>query len=104
MEENKDLEEWKKGFEGLTFQESARRIRDKILESSELDSDSKRYFSECFNYVEELQTKGKHLDSNLLKIHMEMNGFKGEPKMEQFVRTLMLLSLCGYNFDFQGHD
>ena len=38
MEEKKEtMEEWTASFEGLSFEQQAEKIRDKILESDELD-------------------------------------------------------------------
>ncbi len=36
-EEQENIEQWKASFEGLTFEQQAEKIRDKILESDELD-------------------------------------------------------------------
>lgn len=103
MEERKEsFEEWKAGFEGLTFEQTATRMRDKILESPELDSDSRKYFTDLFDYVMKQHLAGRPLDTNLMKIHMTEIKNHGDIKLEQFGRALLLLSLCGFQFDFSG--
>ena len=93
------FEEWKAGFDGLTFEEYAKRFRDKILESPEIDAQSRSYFMDAFNYVLSVQQSGKNLDTNLMKIHMkDIKGHKGMT-LQDFTRCLMLLSLCGFQFD-----
>ena len=94
------LEEWKAGFENLTFDEQAKRIRDKLLESDELDTKSKQYFSDAFDYVSSLNRDGKPLDTNLMRIHMtEIKNYKALT-LQDFTKVLLMLSLCGYQFDF----
>ena len=98
------FEEWKSGFEGLCFEESAKRFRDKILESPDLDDKSRKYFFDAFNYVLSIQQSGKILDTNLMKIHMtDIKGHKGMT-LQDFTRCLMLLSLCGFQFDNVSPD
>ena len=94
------LEEWKAGFENLTFDEQSKRIRDKLLESDELDAKSKQYFSDAFDYVSSLNRDGKPLDTNLMRIHMtEIKNYKALT-LQDFTKVLLMLSLCGYQFDF----
>lgn len=96
------FEEWQAGFEGLDFEQSAIRIKDKILESPELDSKSRQYFSDCFNYVMEQHKAKKPLSTSLLKIHLvDIKGYK-QLTVDELSRTLVLLSLCGFEFDFLG--
>ena len=98
-----EYEEWKKKLESLPFLEQANMLKNKILESDELSPNDRAYFQDCFDYVCSLFKKNKPLDCNLLKIHMGLKGHDKEPqKIEQFIRTLMLLSLCGFQFDYAG--
>lgn len=103
MEQNskdKEYQDWLDGFDKLDFEGRARRFKDKILESDELDDSSRSYFSDAFEYVVSLYKSGKPLDTNLLKIHMtEIKNHK-DTTIEGFARTMILLSLCG--FDFSG--
>ena len=103
-EEQENIEQWKASFEGLTFEQQAEKIRDKILESDELDAKQREFFKDTFAYVMNLYSQGKPLDSNLLRIHYGITqNIEGYPqKIEQFIRTLMLLSLCGFEFSFDG--
>lgn len=97
-------DEWKAGFEGLDFEHSAIRFRDKILESPELDAKSRKYFKDCFNYVMEQYKANKPLLTSLLKIHLvDIKGYK-QLTVEEFSRMLALLSLCGFAFDFIGKN
>lgn len=95
-------EEWVAGFEGLSFMERAIKIKDKLFESPELSTEDKQMFDICFEYVAELYQKEKPLETNLLKIRLQMKGYNTEQHMEQFIRTLMLLSICGFQFDYAG--
>ena len=95
-------EQWVSGFDGLSFIERAVRIKDKLFESPELTEEDKKMFDICFEYVSELHRKGKPLETNLLKIRLQMKGYNAEQHMDQFIRTMMLLSICGFQFDFAG--
>jgi hypothetical protein len=104
MEEKEGFEEWNKKLETLDFEKRAEMIKDKILESDELDKVSKRYFSDSFAYVMGLYKSGKPLDTNLMRIHIvDIKGYK-EFRMEEFNRVLMMLSLCGFCFNYNGSD
>lgn len=99
MEET--FEQWKAGFEGLDFEQQAARIKDRIILSDELDETSKHYFSDMFEYVMQKHKEGKPLDMNLLKIHMtQIKDYKALT-LNDFTRALVMLSLCGFQFDFQ---
>ena len=102
IQSDSEYEQWIAGFEGLSFMERATKIKDKLFESPELTADDKRMFDICFEYVAELYQKGKSLETNLLKIRLQMKGYNAEQHMEQFIRTLMLLSICGFQFNFAG--
>ena len=98
QEEAKKLQQWKDEFEGLSFEESAVKIKNKILESDELDKTQRDFFQDTFDYVMGLYHQKKPLDTNLLRIHYGITqGTSGYPqKIQQFIRTIMLLSLCGF--------
>lgn len=98
------FEQWKAGFEGLSFMDTARRFRDKILESPELDKISRDYFTDAFGYVTSLVESGRKLDTNLMRIHMmEIKGHSSM-SLQDFSRVLMLLSLCGFCFTSVEND
>lgn len=95
-----DIDEWKAGFEGLSFEESAIRFRDKIIESPELDKKSIKFFLDAFDYVMGVYKSGKPLDVNQMRIHMVDLKGHNELTLTEFNRTLLLLSLCGFGFNF----
>ena len=98
--QNDDIDEWKAGFEGLSFEESAIRFRDKIIESPELDKKSVKFFLDAFDYVMGVYKDGRALDVNQMRIHMvDLKGHT-ELTLNEFNRTLLLLSLCGFGFNF----
>ena len=103
MEDNKEKEsreEWISGFDGLTFEESAIRVKNKILESTELDQKSKSYFTDAFNYVMNLHQSNKPLDVNLMRIHMTEVKNYTMLTFDDFTKVLLMLGLCGFQFDF----
>lgn len=105
-DENKECgyDEWLAGFEGLDFERTAERIRDKLLESPEFDSKSQKFFKDAFAYVMNLHKQNKPLNTNLMRIHMvDIKGYKGLT-VEEFGRTLLLLSMCGFSFGFEGKN
>lgn len=108
MEDNRKetVDEWKASFEGLSFQQQAEKIRDKIIESNELSPQQREFFKDTFAYVMNLYSKGKPLDTELLRIHYGITqNTEGYPqKIEQFIRTIMLLSLCGFEFSYIGDN
>ena len=102
--EQEDYQKWVEEIHKLPFIERAVKMKDKIIESDELALGDKKFFQDCFDYVKDLHLKNKDLDCNLLKIHMGLKGYdeRQPQKMEQFIRTLMLLSLCGFSFEYAG--
>ena len=98
--QTQEYQEWVAALDKLPFLERAKRMKDKIVESDELSADDKKFFTDCFLYVCDLYKKNKPLDSNLLRIHLGIKGYdqRQPQKMEQFIRTLMLLGLCGFEF------
>lgn len=100
MEQKESYEEWISGFEGLSFEEYAVRVKNKILESPELDKKSKAYFTDAFNYVMGLHKANKPLDTNLMRIHMTEVKNYTMLTLNDFTKVLLMLSLCGFQFDF----
>ena len=72
----------------------------KIRDAKTLAEAQREFFKDTFNYVMNLYSKGKPLDTELLRIHYGITQkTEGYPqKIEQFIRTLMLLSLCGFEY------
>lgn len=90
-------EEWLKSLEGLEFAEYAQAVRDKILEGN-MDEQSKKQFSDCFEYAMELYNEGKQFDIKLFKIYLEdIKGYKNV-NMSGVINILLLLSFCGFSF------
>jgi hypothetical protein len=100
------LEDWKQSLENLSFEERAVKIKDKILESDELDKQQRDFFNDTFQYVMNLYHHNKPLDTNLLRIHYGITQGTSEypQKIQQFIRMLMLLSLCGFQFSMAGDN
>ena len=94
-----DFENWKKELQNLTFEEYAVLMKDKILQDN-TDTLSKTYFQDCFDYVLKLYKSNKPLELNLLKIYLEEIKNYKNIKMEDFIRTIILLGFCGFNFKF----
>ena len=96
---NTEFEEWKKELQTLNFEEYAVYMKDKILQDN-IDDLSKNYFQDCFDYVLKLYKSGKPLELNLLKIYLEQIKNYKNIKMDDFIRTIILLGFCGFNFKF----
>jgi hypothetical protein len=95
-----DIDKWKESLKNMSFEDYAITIKNKILEDN-LNTESKQYFCDCFDYVFNCYKKNKPLELNLIKIYLEdIKGYKNI-KMEEFIRTLLLLNLCGFSFDFK---
>lgn len=94
-----DFEKWKQELQNLSFEEFAVQMKDKILTDNS-DELSKQYFQDCFDYVFKLYKTGKPLEVNLLKIYLEQVKNYKNLKMIEFIRTIILLSFCGFNFKF----
>ena len=74
-------------------------IKNKIMESPEIDNIFKQQFNDCFDYVYKLYKSNKELEPNLIKIYLEeVKGYKNI-KMSDFIRLLFILSFCGFEFE-----
>lgn len=89
-------EEWQEYVDNLPFDERCVEIKNKILSSPDMDTTSKSYFSDSFDYVYKKYKDNKPLDVKLFKIHMEdVKGYKNI-KFDEFVRIIILLTYCGF--------
>ena len=96
---NNEFEKWKNDLQNLTFEEYAIYMKNKILQDN-IDELSKNYFQDCFDYVLKLYKSNKPLELNLLKIYLEQIKNYKNIKMDDFIRTIILLGFCGFNFQF----
>lgn len=89
-------EQWQEYIDTLPFDERCIEIKNKILSSPDMDSISKSYFSDSFDYVYKKYKDNKPLDVKLFKIYMEdVKGYKNI-KFDEFVRIIILLTYCGF--------
>lgn len=95
-------EEWLSRLQSADDDTRREILRDKILESDQLDDESKKIFKDSFEYVKSLVKRGKPFETNLFKIHlMEVKGYE-KITFAQLSRILMLLTLCGFKFDLKN--
>ena len=88
----------------MTFDEYSLMIKDKILADENIDELSSRYFQDCFDYVYKLSKSNKPLDLALLKIYLEQVKGYENIKMDDFIRTIILLSFCGFSFQLDKNN
>ena len=61
-------------------------------------------YEKVISSVSSLNRDGKPLDTNLMRIHMtEIKNYKALT-LQDFTKVLLMLSLCGYQFDFFTSD
>lgn len=97
---DKEFEEWKQNLQKLNFDEYVMQMKERILSDKTIDELSQRYFNDCFDYVYKLYKSNKPLELNLLKIYLEQVKDYKNIKMDEFIRTIILLSFCGFSFVF----
>lgn len=91
-----DFEQWKQKLSNMNFELFAKEIKNKMLDSN-MDDLSKQQFSDCFDYMYKLYQQGKPLEPKLLKIYLEdIKGYKNI-KLEDMVRIVLLMGLCGFH-------
>ena len=72
-----------------------------ILQSKELDKDSKDLFKDTVEYIEKLVSQNKQFDLELYKIYItQVKGYE-LPTIEQFMRIVLLLNLCGFELNLE---
>ena len=95
MDNFNNSQEWTDYLNTRPFEERCIIIKNKILES-DLDDDSKKYFSDSFDYVFKLYKQNKPLELSLFKIYLkDIKGYK-ELNLISFIRLVMLLGFCGF--------
>lgn len=93
--------EWLDRISAAPFEERAEAIRDKMIESDELDKESIQCFIDSFDYFMKLYKQGKDLDTNVYKIYMQdVKGYKSFSGL-QFIRILTMLCFCGFNIKLE---
>ena len=97
-------QEWEEMLKSMSLDEFSLMMKDKILADENIDELSSRYFQDCFDYVTKLYKSGKQLDLSLMKIYLEdVKGYKNI-KMDDFIRTVLLLGFCGFSFKFDDKN
>lgn len=95
-EKDKEFIAWCNSLEksNLTDKEISLAIRDKVLESSQLDKKSKEIFKDTYNYIAKILEQNKPFEINLLRIYLkDICGYD----LDQYsiITTLLLCSMCG---------
>lgn len=71
-------------------------IYDNLIKSDELDEQSRKLFIDTISYVEKLVGQNKQFDTDLYKIYItQIKGYE-LPTIEQFMRIVILINLCGF--------
>lgn len=71
-------------------------IYDNLVNSDELDEQSRKLFIDTISYVEKLVDQNKQFDTDLYKIYItQIKGYE-LPTIEQFMRIVILINLCGF--------
>lgn len=88
------FDDWADSMAGLSDQEISHKIRDKILESPEMDEKSKQLFKDTYEFIEKNANKDKEFKMDLLQTYLkDVKGYNlGEIDILQ---TLTLISFCG---------
>lgn len=81
---------------GLNDKEISLEIQKKILESPDLDKQSKVIFKDTCDYLYKLIDQNKPLEINLLKIYLENLCGHNIEKIS-IINTLILCGMCGIN-------
>lgn len=72
-------------------------IYDSLVKSDEFDEQSRKLFIDTVSYVEKLIEQNKQFDTDLYKIYItQIKGYE-LPTVQQFMRIVILLNLCGFN-------
>lgn len=91
------FDEWANSMNGLNDMEISHRIRDKILESPEMDENSKQVFLDTYEFVEKNTNKGKEFKMDLLKTYLrDVKGYN--IAKINIIQILALISFCGIQF------
>lgn len=100
LENDKEFKAWCESLENsnLTDKEISLAIRDKVLESPQLDKQSKAIFKDTYNYILKILEQNKPFEIKLLRIYLEdICGYKLEKY--SIISTLLLCSMCGLSIE-----
>ena len=87
---------------GLTDKEISLKIRDKVLESPELDKQSKAIFKDTYDYIAKIIEQNKPFEINLLRIYLEeICGY--DLKKYSIITTLILCNMCGLSIEISSN-
>ena len=93
--------QWINSLSNMNFDQYCIAIKNKILESNQVDTNFKQQFNDCFDYVYKLYKNNKTFEPNLIKIYLEdIKGYKNI-KMTELFTIMILLSYCGFSFNIK---
>ena len=91
---NLEFEQWANRLEHMSDKEISNEIYQRIIQSSEIDEESRKLFSMAYEYCIKLINQGKDLEPNLLKIYLQ--DIKGQDI--NLINLFTMLAMCGINF------
>lgn len=93
------FESWYDKLGQMDFESRANTIKDEILEKGNIETKSKRFFIDCFNYFMKQYKIKKPVDPSLLKIYLkDLCGWSDDEigGITEMTRIFVLLSMCGF--------
>ena len=93
------FESWYDQLGQMDFETRANIIKTTILEKVNLETKSKRFFTDCFDYFMKQYKIQKPIDLSLLKIYLrDLKGWSEKEigGMIEMTRMFTLLSMCGF--------
>lgn len=94
---NLEFEQWANRLEHMSDKEISNEIYQRIIQSSEIDEESRKLFSMAYEYCMKLINQGKDLEPNLLKIYLQ--DIKGQDISQiNLINLFTMLAMCGINF------
>lgn len=94
---NLEFEQWANRLEHMSDKEISNEIYQRIIQSSEIDEESRKLFSMAYEYCMKLINQGKDLEPNLLKIYLQ--DIKGQDINQiNLINLFTMLAMCGINF------
>ncbi len=94
---NLEFEQWANRLEHMSDKEISNEIYQRIIQSNEIDEESRKLFSMAYEYCMKLINQGKDLEPNLLKIYLQ--DIKGQDISQiNLINLFTMLAMCGINF------
>lgn len=94
---NPEYEKWINKLNNMSDMEVSYEIYQKLLNSKEIDDESRKLFSMAYEYCIKLINQEKNLEPNLLKIYLK--DIKGQDISQiNLVNLFTMLALCGIKF------